>query len=141
MLNMGYAPRDIVAIIQSISEYLSPLHPTLIYLTLKPNRAHLAKHLTWLYELRGKEWAEVVLARHAKMPYFQQCNQPLFDCRVSFMQDCHALHEELFERFPFRKQKVCEPHQNWKQAYESINEFLGEAVGQQIVDTDGRQHG
>lgn len=120
MLDMGYAPAEIVEIIQSITTRLFVLQPTLIYLS----PAEIEPHVKWLFEMRGKEWSDRILARSLKRPYHHQRNHYDLMGIIAFFRDCNSLCEHLFGCFPYRKWKIQDPHSNWIGAYKLVDSYL-----------------
>jgi hypothetical protein len=121
MYMAAYPVEEIVELQDRVSEVLAPLSPILIYL-YQPDVAVGLKHLK---ELRDEASLKLDLEKTSRYPWFRSRGKTDFTGWVEFFHEWFEVAELLYSRWPHAKCKIENPHDNWRLAYSSINEFLG----------------
>jgi hypothetical protein len=125
MIGNNYPRAEIIAITDSVNSIVEPLKPKLIYLC----HADVDSHIRWIFNSRGEKWAGEIVERDLRLPYHRDRGHCDISGLVEFFEDCQKLTDELYDRVPFQKTKICNPHQGWERVHREISGVVDEAWG------------
>ena len=111
---------EIVELQDRVNHALAPASPILIYLY----QADVKEALERLSELRDDGWISWALEMTSKYSWFQSRGKDDFSGWLEFFEEWLIVVEELYSRWPYKKMRVSNPHDNWTLAYSEIEEFL-----------------
>jgi hypothetical protein len=111
---------EIIELQDRVNHALAPASPILIYLY----QADVKEALGRLYELRDDSWMSRELKMMSKYPWFQSRGKDDFSGWLEFFGEWLEVAEELYRRWPYRKLKVENPHDDWGLAYSKIEAYL-----------------
>lgn len=118
---MAEFPLDkIIELQDRVNSVLAPLSPVLIYLYQEDVHEALGR----LHESRGDGWMSRTLEKTSKYSWFQSRNKNDFSGWLEFFDTWLDIAEELYTRWPHKKLKIENPHNNWELAYSKINQYL-----------------
>jgi len=116
----GIDPVEIIERQQEVIALLSVNRPCLVYLANDDVVPVIEKAFTE----RPMDWQQWVTWMFAEFPYLKTRNLTGKDGIIEFYKAWNLVAEELFERFPFSKVALRNPHDNWQLAYEKLNKAL-----------------
>lgn len=118
---MAEFPVDKIIELQDRVNYaLEPLSPILLYLY----QGDVNEALGRLYEIRDAGWMDWALEMTSKYPWFQSRGSNDFSGWLEFFEAWLDVAEELYTRWPYKKLKIENPHDNWELAYSKIDQYL-----------------
>jgi hypothetical protein len=115
-----YPFKEIVELQDRVNEVLAPLSPILIYL-YQPDITEGLRHL---HELRDESSLKLDLEMTSRYSWFQSRGKDDFAGWLEFFNEWFEVAEVLYDRWPYNKCKIENPHDNWDLAHSKINEYL-----------------
>jgi deoxyadenosine/deoxycytidine kinase len=116
-----YSVEEVTLFNDAVASVIQPLSPVLFYMAQKDVEAALRR----LDTFRGKDWMEAAIEVTTKERWFQSRGLGGFDGWVKFFSEWTTVADRLYDRLEFRKHRIHDPHQDWKQAYADMRSFLG----------------
>lgn len=126
----GRSEASVMASNARVVEVIAPLNPVLIHLTVDDINGFITrtielKDTEWQRSAMPSTWAEHVYAAFAHQPWFTQRGLQGREALSTFLSEWAGIAEGMYERLPFPKTKIHNPHLDRERATRQIHEFLG----------------
>ena len=120
-LFLAQSATQIIDYHQKIVAALKDIKPVLIHL-FQPN---VEEAIRRTYAGRSEEWAKSTIAFCEQLPYFRKNKLVGMGGMFQFYHAWHSIEMVLFERYPYPKISLLNPHDDWQRAYHTLHTSLG----------------
>jgi DNA polymerase III delta prime subunit len=126
----GRSEENVIASNARVVEAIAPLNPVLIHLTVDDINGFITrtielKDAEWRRSAMPSTWAEHVYAAFAHQPWFTRRGLQGREALSAFLSEWAGVAECLYERLPFPKTNIHNPHLDRELSARQIHEFLG----------------